>query len=415
MEDGRKPLLPEPFGPLQGVRILSTGVIIAQPYAAHLAAEMGAEVVQIERPNGIGDEYRYLGIHLKGPQGLEVGTSSVQERRNAFYITLDMSTPQGRDLFLRLIPHFDIWMESSRPGTFDRWGLSDEVVLKANPKLVITHVSGFGQTGHPDYLGRPSYDIIGQAYGGLMYLTGFPDPEPPVRATPWTGDYITALFCLWASLAGYIYAQRTGQGQVIDVAQFECIHRTLAGTMVEWFEAGVVRERSGNKATAFQPYDTFMAQDGWVVVGAFNEAMYERLCRVIGLDPNDEKWRRARTNVFSPEGEEFDAILRAWIIERTKKEVTEVLNAAGVACCPVMNSRDMAEDPHYQARQVHIEWEDVHVGKVRGAGPVPRFSLTPGKIWRGSVPIGYDNELVYGQLLGLSKEELDALRNQGVI
>jgi crotonobetainyl-CoA:carnitine CoA-transferase CaiB-like acyl-CoA transferase len=257
--------------------------------------------------------------------------------------------------------------------------------------------------------------MIGQAFGGLMYLTGFPDPEPPVRANPWTGDYITALFCLWASLAGYIYAQRTGRGQVIDVAQFECIHHTLAGTMVEWFQAGVVRERSGNKATAFQPYDAFMAKDGWLVVGAFNESMYERLCRVIGLDPQDEKWRRARTNVFSPEGEEFDAILRGWIIERTVKEVVEALSAAEVACCPIMSSRDMAEDPHYQARQVHVEWEDVQVGKVKGFGVTPRFSLTPGRIWRGSVPVGYDNELVYGQLLGLSQEEMASLRSQGVI
>jgi crotonobetainyl-CoA:carnitine CoA-transferase CaiB-like acyl-CoA transferase len=413
-ENGRKPLLPEEFGPLQGIRILSTGTLIAQPYAAHLAATMGAEVVQVERP-GIGDEYRYLGIRLKGPGGREVGTSWVQERRNAFYITLNLASPKGRDLFLRLIPHFDIWMESSPAGTYARWGITDEVVLQTNPKMVIVHVSGYGQTGHPDYVSRPSYDMIAQAFGGLMYLTGFPDPEPPVRAVPWTGDYITALFCLWSALAGYIYAQRTGKGQVIDVAQFECIHHTLAGTMVDWLQAGVVRERSGNRATAFQPYDTFMAKDGWVVVCAFNEAMFERVCRVIGLDPTEEKWRRARTDIFSPEGEEFDAILRGWINERTVKEVVEIFNAADVACSPVMSSRDMAEDPHYKARQVHIEWEDGHVGKVKGFGVTPRFSLTPGKIWRGSVPVGYDNELVYGHLLGLSLEEIAGLRSQGVL
>ena len=339
----------------------------------------------------------------------------MQERRNAFYITLDLATAEGRDIFLRLIPHFDIWMEASRPGTFPEWGITDDLVLQANPKMVIVHVSGYGQTGHPDYLGRPSYDMIGQAFGGLMYLTGFPDPEPPVRANPWTGDYLTGLFALWAALAGYIYAQRTGRGQSIDVAQFECIHHTLAGTMVEWFQAGVVRERSGNKATAFQPYDAFMAQDGWVVVGAFNESMYRRVCQVIGLDPDDERWKRARTDVFSPEGEEFDALLRGWIIERSVQEVVERFNAAGVACCPIMSSRDMAQDPHYQARQVHIEWEDVQVGKVKGYGITPRFSLSPGRVWRGSVPLGYDNELVYGRLLGLSSQQLADLRCRGVI
>jgi crotonobetainyl-CoA:carnitine CoA-transferase CaiB-like acyl-CoA transferase len=129
----------------------------------------------------------------------------------------------------------------------------------------------------------------------------------------------------------------------------------------------------------------------------------------------EEKWRRARTDIFSPEGEEFDAILRGWINERTVKEVVEIFNAADVACSPVMSSRDMAEDPHYKARQVHIEWEDGHVGKVKGFGVTPRFSLTPGKIWRGSVPVGYDNELVYGHLLGLSPEEIAGLRSQGVL
>jgi len=417
MENGRQPLLPEAFGPLQGIRILSSGTLIAQPYAAHMAAEMGAEVIQIEHPNGTTDAWRFLGIRLpnKDGNGIGVGTSWIQERRNSLGISLDMSTEKGRELLLRLIPLCDIWMESSKPGTYDKWGLSDEVVLKTNPKIIIAHVSGYGQTGHPDYLGRASYDMIGQAFGGLMYLTGFPDPEPPVRANPWAGDYITALHCLWASLAAYIYAQRTGQGQVIDVAQFECIHHLLAGTMVEYLNAGVVRQRTGNKAPAFQPYDAFQAKDGWLVIGAVGQPIFERAARVIGIDPTEEKWRNAHTEVNSLEGLEFDALLRGWVAERTVKEVVAAFNAANVACCPVMSSRDAAEDPHYQARQVHIEWEDVQVGKVKGTGVVPKFSLTPGKIWRGSVPVGYDNETVYGQLLGLSQEELETLRNKGVI
>ena len=121
-----------------------------------------------------------------------VAAGWVQNRRNSFHTTLNLSTPRGKDLFLELIPHIDIWMESSIPGTYAKWGLDDETVMKANPKLVICHVSGYGQFGHPDYLTRASYDFIGQAFGGLMNLTGFPDPDPPVRAAPWTGDFITA-------------------------------------------------------------------------------------------------------------------------------------------------------------------------------------------------------------------------------
>jgi crotonobetainyl-CoA:carnitine CoA-transferase CaiB-like acyl-CoA transferase len=247
-------LLPEQFGPLQDVRILSTGSLIAQPYAASLSAEMGAEVIQIERP-GEGDAaWRHLGRQLPTKDGNGfAATTWIQERRNSFYATLDFSKPEGRAIFLKLVQVCDIWMESSKPGSYSKWNLTDDVVLQTNPKIVIAHVSGYGQSGHPEYLGRASYDMIGQAFGGLMHQTGFPDPEPPVRANPWTADYITALFCLWSSLAGYISAQRTGKGQVIDISQFESIHRLLSGTMVEYFAAGFVRQRSGNKATGFLP------------------------------------------------------------------------------------------------------------------------------------------------------------------
>lgn len=416
MESRPPSLMPEQFGPLQGVRILSTGSLIAQPFAAALAAEMGAEVIQVERPVEGDAAWRHLGIQLPTKDGKgKVATTWIQERRNEFCITLDFSRSEGRELFLRLIEVCDIWMESSKPGTYTKWGVTDEIVLHRNPKIVIAHVSGYGQTGHPDYLGRASYDMIGQAFGGLMYQTGFPDPDPPVRANPWTADYITALFCLWSSLAGYIYAQRTGKGQAIDISQFESIHHLLSGTMVEYFSSGFIRTRSGNKATAFQPYDAFQARDGWVVVGAVGLPVFSRVCRVLGLDPEEEKWKNAHTDINSIAGIEFDAILRGWIAERTVKEVVETLNAAQVACCPIMNSKDMAEDPHYQARGVHIEWEDDQVGRVKGTGVTPLFSLTPGKIWRGTVPVGYDNEMVYTRLIGLSPEEVARLKERGVI
>ncbi len=416
METRPASLLPEQFGPLQGVRIVSSGTLVAQPFAAVLAAEMGAEVIQIER-TGEGDAaWRHLGMQLPATDGQgQVATTWIQERRNEWYVTLDFSKSEGKELFLKLVKSCDIWMESSKPGSYTKWGLTDEAVLQANPKLVIAHVSGYGQTGHQDYLGRASYDMIGQAFGGLMYQTGFPDPDPPVRANPWTADYITALFCLWSSLAGYISAQRTGRGQVVDISQFEAIHRLLSGTMVEYFSNGFVRERTGNKATAFQPYDAFQASDGWVVVGAVGLAVFSRVCRVLDLDPEEEKWQRASVDVNGVEGIEFDALLRGWIAERTVAEVVEQLNAAQVACCPIMNSKDMAEDPHYEARNVHVEWEDNQVGRVKGTGVSPSFSATPGKIWRGSVPVGHDNEQIYTHFAGLSREEVAQLEEKGVI
>ncbi len=409
-----KSLVPEVFGPLQGVRIISTGTLIAQPFAGQLAAEMGAEVIQIERP-GTGDAgWRTLGITLPARDGsAPVATNWIQERRNVLCITLDMSKPQGRDLFLKMIPSCDIWMESSKPGTYPRWGLDDDSVRKVNPKLVITHVSGYGQYGDPEYIRRTSYDIVGQAFSGTMIQTGFPD-NPPTRAAPWTGDYMTAMFTMWSSLAGLTYARAHGVGQSIDIAQFEALHRTLGGTMVEYFQKEVVRERSGNRGQGFQPLDSFETANGWIALGALTE-VYNRLLVAIGLDSADPKWQSARTNLESIEGIEFDAILRGWISERSTADVVRILNEAQVPCAAIMTSKDIAQDPHYKARDVHVEWEDEQVGRVKGIGIVPKFSQTPGKIWRGSVPVGYDNARVYCDLLGLTTSDMETLARDKII
>ena len=190
-------------------------------------------------------------------------------------------------MFLRLITGTDIWMESSKVSTYAQWGLDDATVLAANPSIVITHVSGYDQTGHPDYLKRASYDPIGQAIGGNMGITGSPDPDPPKTASPLAPDYTTAQVCLWSSLAAYIYAQRTGQGQVIDLAQYEAVHKIMSGSMMEYFETGIIRHRRRNQSGRNQPFVTYQAKDGWVVIAAIG-SVFERMCRVLELDPTDE-------------------------------------------------------------------------------------------------------------------------------
>jgi crotonobetainyl-CoA:carnitine CoA-transferase CaiB-like acyl-CoA transferase len=408
-------LVPTNFGPLQGVRVLSTGSVIAQPFAAALAAQWGAEVIQTENPH-VEDAWRNIGLSLPAKDGSRtVGTSWVQERRNEFNVTLDMSKPEGKEVFLKLVARSDIWMESSRPGTYAKWGLADTVVLAANPKLVICHVSGYGHSGDPSYLGRGSYDMIGQAFGGSMYQTGSPDPEPPMRAAPWTADYITALFCLSSCLAAYVHAKETGVGQVIDLAQFEAIHSVLAGTMVEYFQLGVVRERSGNKSPAFQPYDVFRCADGSVVVASPAATIFEKVCRLLELDPTDPHWVSARTQINDINGLEFDAIFRGWVEERTMANLIAVLNDAGIPCAPILNSRLAAEDPHYQARGVHTEWDDEQVGRVKGTAPLPRFSATPAQIWRGTTAPGADNAKIFGELLGYGVEALAKMKAAGVM
>ncbi len=407
-------LLPEQFGPLQGVRILSTGTIVAQPFAAALAAEMGAEVIQIERPR-FGDVTRGTGVVTKVEDGLRFNPLWLQDRRNTFHTTLDFTSREGREVFLRLIAGVDIWMESSKAGTFTEWDLDDETVLAANPAIIITHVSGYGQTGHPDYLNRASYDPIGQAFGGTMAITGSADPEPPMTARPLAADYTTSQMCLWSSLAAYIHAQNTGKGQVIDLAQYEAVHKVMSGSMVEYFETETVPERRGNQSGRSQPFGNYHAKDGWVAIAALG-TVFDRVCRVLGMDTTAAYRLEARSNPESIPGIEFDAILRGWLEDHTVKEVVEIMNAAQIGCSAVMTTKDIAEDPHYRAREIHTEWDDLQLGrKVKGTGIIPKFSETPGKIWRGSVPLGHDNDLVYRHHLGMSDADLDRLREQGTI
>lgn len=182
--------------------------------------------------------------------------------------------------------------------------------------------------------------------------------------------------------------------------------------MTQYFATGTTRQRSGNGSPNFQPYDVFRARDGWLALGAVGP-IFARVCGVIGADA--AVCAPAATQVASPEGREFDRRLREWIGERTAAECVDAFNRARVPCCQVMNAESMAADPHYQARGVHQEWEDLQVGPVKGSGVAPRFSRTPGRIWRGSVPAGHDNELVYRGLLDVPDDELADLRQRGVI
>ena len=234
-----------------------------------------------------------------------------------------------------------------------------------------------------------------------------------MTASPLAADYTTAQVCLWSSLAAYIHAQSTGQGQVIDLAQYEAVPKVMSGSMMEYFETGIVRERRGNQNGRNQPFGTYPAKDGWVVIAAIG-SVSGRMCRVLDLDPTDEQWRQARTELESIAGIEFDAILRGWLEDRTVQEVVKILNDAQVGCSAVMTPKEIAEDPHDQARKVHAEWEDLQLGrKVKGIGIVPKLSETPGKIWRGSAPLGYDNDSVHRHFLGM--EELEQLRVRGII
>ena len=223
--EGRAPAIVRPFGPLAGLRVLESARFVAGPWAATYLGEFGAEVIHLEGPPfepPYADATRTLRPLLPGAApGDAVSESWVQYSRNKLSVGLDLRTPEGRAVFLDLARASDIWVESSRPGTYDKLGLSDAEVSAANPRLTIVHVSGYGRTGEPSRVGAPSYDLTAQAYSGYLSLQGKPDPDPPMRSGTALNDTVTGLAAATAGLMGYIHAQRTGRGQTVDVAQYE--------------------------------------------------------------------------------------------------------------------------------------------------------------------------------------------------
>jgi crotonobetainyl-CoA:carnitine CoA-transferase CaiB-like acyl-CoA transferase len=405
-----------PFGPLEGVRVVDSARFVAGPWAATYLGEFGAEVIHVEGPPfapPYSDPTRLLYPLL--PVGADaahgVSESWVQYSRNKLSLGLDIRTSDGRAAFLDLLARSDIWIESSRPGTYDRLGLSDALAWSVNPKLAIVHVSGFGQTGEAHRIGAPSYDLIGQAFSGYLSLQGSPDPEPPMRAGTALNDTVTGLAAATAALMAFVHAERTGRGQSVDVAQYEMFFVLLENLALDFFARGVVRGRHGTAHPRLHPYDVHRARDGWVVVAAPTQAAWAKLAQLLGPVPaswSDPTYRREHRA-------EVDAAIAAFCRERTGEELERLAGAGDVAISRVYDIAAISRDPHYVDRGMLMEWIDPVAGRVKGAGIAPRFSETPGQVWRGAPWLGQDNEAILAGLLGYTADRIAQLRSAGVV
>lgn len=404
-----------PYGPLAGVRVLDSARFVAGPWASTYLGEFGARVIHVEGPpfhRPYADPTRTLQPLLAGGTPEEtVSESWIQYGRNKLSVGLDVRRPEGRRAFLDLIRESDLWIESSRPGTYDRLGLSDAEVWRANPRVTIVHVSGHGQTGDPARIAAPSYDLTGQAFSGYLSLQGDPDPAPPMRAGTALNDTVTGLAAATAGLMGYIHASRTGHGQSVDVAQYEMFFILLENLALDYFMRGVVRGRFGSGHQRLHPYDVHRAADGWIVVAAPTADAWRRLKPLIGIDDpalDDPAYRLAHR---AP----VDRALAAFCAARACDELERIGREQDLAIARVYDIADIARDPHYAAREMLIEWDDPIVGRVKGAGIAPKFSSTPGRVWRGAPWLGQDNEAVFTGLLGYDVPTLARLRRDGVI
>ena len=415
----RKFIIPE-YGPFAGMRAVCAGTLLAMPFAATMLADFGVEVIQIERP-GVGDTQRLLAPFAE-LNGKTVSAAWAQESRNKLAMTLELNLKheEVKEIFYGLIREADIFMENMV--WMDKLGVYDEELLQVNPKLVIVHVSGLGHKefgGLPNVCNRASYDMIGQAFSGWLNLQGDPD-RPPVIAKPYLNDYVSAFSALFAALSGYIYAQKTGEGQVVDVAQFEAMAKCMSSTYTAYTLLGTVTERTGNASPSFQPYDIFLSRDGfYVALGAFGPGVYNRCIPAMGLDLDYFNYKDCSYDaeaLSSPKGRELNAAVTAWCASHDAQEIESIMEAARVPCSRVNTAKSAYENEHFRSRGDWIKYEDQTTGaEVEAFGIAPKMSKTPGRVWRGAPSMGQDTENILKTILGYDDAKIAELRKKKLI
>ena len=395
-----------PAGALAGLKVLELGQLIAGPFAAKTLGDFGADVIKIEPP-GAGDPLRNWRL-------VRNGTSvwwQVQSR-NKRSVALDLRKPEAQEIVRRLATEADVLVENFRPGALEGWGLDPQKLMELNPRLVVLRISGYGQTG--PYRDRPGFGVVGEAMGGLRHLSGEPG-RPPVRVGISIGDTLAALHGVIGILAALHERQRSGKGQVIDVALYEAVFNCMESLLPEYSAAGVVRGPAGSALPGIAPTNAYLCSDGgYALIAGNGDSIYKRLMAAIGRDDLGNDPELADNAGRVRRVEEIDAAIGEWTKTRSVTEVLGVLEAASVPAGRIYTVADIAADPHYAARGMlqQVRLDDGETLTVPGI--VPKLSRTPGAHQRNAPKLGQDTEAVMREL-GLSDEQIAGLRSRGVI
>jgi formyl-CoA transferase/succinyl-CoA--D-citramalate CoA-transferase len=397
----------DPAGPLTGTTVLELGSLIAGPFAGQLLGDYGADVIKVE-PLVAGDPMRKWGV-LHDGDSLWWPTIG----RNKRSVCIDLRTPEGQDLVRRMCRRVDIVTENFRPGRMAEWGLGYDALSAANPALIVAHVSGFGQTG--PRAGDAGFGSIGEAMGGIRYTTGSPD-RPPSRYGVSLGDALTSLFTVIGVLAALNEVRRSGRGQEVDVAIYEAVAALMESTMADYEIGGVIRERAGSVLPGVAPSNVYTAADGTEVVIAANaDAVFARLCDVMGRPELAADERYATHRARAERQEELDLLIGEWAATVDGADLLQRLNAGGVPAGRIFTAADMVSDPHYAAREMVLRLASHQGWAVPMTGIVPKFSATPGAVRATGAPLGAHTREVLTELAGVGADELAQLEASGVI
>ena len=399
--------------PLEGVRVVEMGSLLAGPFCGQLLGDFGAEVIKVEAP-GSGDPMREWGRHRK--EGRTLWWPIIA--RNKKSITLNLREAEGQELARGLISKADVLIENFRPGTMEKWGMGYEDLRETNPGLVMVRVSGYGQTG--PYRERAGFGSIGEAMGGIRHVTGFPDLPPP-RAGISLGDSLAATFGALGALTALFHREANGgrdggRGQVVDVGIYEAVLALMESTIPEHVLTGHTRGRTGSVLPFVAPSNIYPTSgEDYVLIAGNADNVFRRLAKAVGSPGWAEDERYATHHARGENMEELDAMISEWTKARTGEEVLSVMAEAGVPAGKVFTAADMMEDEHYQARGNVVEVEDPEIGSFPMQNVVPRLTETPGEVrWTGPA-LGQHNDEVYGGVLGLGEEERAGLREREII
>ena len=395
--------------PLSGMRVLEMGQLLAGPFTGHVLAYFGAEVIKVEPPD-TGDPIRSWRLLDEG------GTSHWWRSlgRNKKCITLNLHTARGRAIARQLADRVDVLIENFRPGTMEKWGLGPAALKTTNPGLIYARISGYGQTG--PYASRPGFASVCEGIGGFRYVNGFPG-QPPVRPNLSMGDTLAGMHAVLGILMAYIHRAKpgSGQGQVVDVAIYEAVFNMLEAVVPEYDGAGAVREPSGSTLTGIVPTNTYLCRDGkYVIIGGNGDSIFKRLMHTLGRPDMAADERLANNARRVQHEQEIDDVIASWTSSHDAQEVLRQLEAASVPSGPIYNVEDMVADPHFQARGL-FEEVDIDGRPLKIPALIPKLSETPGGTsWPGP-EVGSHNEEVLKDLLGMSDDDVSALRGAGII
>jgi len=393
--------------PLQGIKVIELGTLIAGPFCARILAEFGAEVIKIESP-GVGDPLRKW-------RKLHQGTSLwwYAQARNKKSVTLDLKRAEAQEIVQKLARDADVVIENFRPGAMEKWNIGWEQLSKINPRLIMVRLSGFGQTG--PYRDRAGFGAIGESMGGLRYVTGHPD-RPPVRVGVSIGDSIAALHgAIGALMALHHRNVNGGRGQVVDVALYEAVFNMMESVLPEYGMFGYVRERSGAALPGIVPSNTYVTRDGkYVVIGANADSIFKRMMNAIGRADLADDPALAHNDGRVVRTDEIEKVIGDWVAANDLDRVLAILEKADVPSGKIYDIADIANDAHYAAREM-IRSHRLKDGKsVKLPGVVPRLSETPGDTkWVGPTLGEHTAEVL--SALGYSNEQQQDLRRRGVI